>query len=118
MNTIIGKGAKVEGSLEVNGALRIDGYVKGKLYSTEVLTVGKDGIVEADMECKVAIIGGSVKGNVVASEKIELQTKSSVQGDLTTKSIMVEQGAVFQGKCTMPQMEKMINVDNLKSLTH
>jgi len=101
LNTIIGKGSVIEGTLEVEGEIRIDGTVKGKISSTESLTIGNGGIVEADLNTKVAVIGGNVIGNVFASEKIELQSKARVQGDITTKNLVVEEGAIFHGKCSM-----------------
>lgn len=101
LDTIIGKGSVIEGTLEVEGGIRIDGTVKGKISSTESLTIGNGGIVEADLNTKVAVIGGNVIGNVFALEKIELQSKSRVQGDITTKNLVVEEGAIFHGKCNM-----------------
>lgn len=101
MNTIIGKGSVIEGTLEVEGEIRIDGTVKGKISSTESLTIGNGGIVEADLNTKVAVIGGNVIGNVFALEKIELQSKAVVEGDITTKNLVVEEGAILHGKCSM-----------------
>lgn len=101
MNTIIGKGSVIEGTLEVEGEIRIDGTVKGKISSTESLTIGNGGIVEADLNTKVAVIGGNVIGNVFALEKIELQSKAVVEGDITTKNLVVEEGAILHGKCNM-----------------
>jgi cytoskeletal protein CcmA (bactofilin family) len=101
LNTIIGKGSVIEGTLQVEGEIRIDGRVKGKISSTESLTVGNGGVVEADLDTKVAVIGGNVIGNVSALEKIELQSKAVVEGEITTKNLVVEEGAIFHGKCNM-----------------
>jgi cytoskeletal protein CcmA (bactofilin family) len=101
LNTIIGKGSVIEGTLQVEGGLRIDGTVKGKVSSTEALTIGNGGVVEADLNTKVAMIGGNVIGNVFAPEKTELQSKAVVEGDITTKNLIVEEGAILHGKCNM-----------------
>lgn len=101
MNTIIGKGTHFEGTIEVNGGIRIDGQVKGKITCTDTLSVGSDGIVEADLEAKHAIIEGKVNGNISTSEKLELQATSVVIGEFTTKRLMVEEGALFHGKSNM-----------------
>lgn len=101
LNTIIGRGSVIEGTLQVEGEIRIDGRVKGKISSTESLTVGNGGVVEADLDTKVAVIGGNVIGNVSALEKIELQSKAVVEGEITTKNLVVEEGAIFHGKCNM-----------------
>lgn len=101
LNTIIGKDSIVEGTLQIEGEIRIEGTVKGKISSTESLTVGDGGTIEADLNTKIAIIGGNVNGNIFASEKIELQSTAKVEGEITTKNLTVEEGAVFHGKCNM-----------------
>ncbi len=101
LNTIIGEDSVVEGTIEIKGGIRIDGTVKGKISSSESLTIGNGGIVEADLNTKVAVIGGNVIGNVFALERIELQSKAIVEGDITTKNLVVEEGAIFHGKCNM-----------------
>lgn len=103
MNTIIGKDTVFTGTLEVKGAVRVDGTVKGKIICSDVVTVGSGGYVEADVDSQTAVIAGKVIGNLVASEKIELQAKSDIEGDIRTKSLVVEQGAVFCGSCHMKE---------------
>jgi len=101
MNTIIGKDSTITGTIEVKGALRIDGQVKGKVICSNCVTVGATGQVEADIEAETAIVAGHVLGNIQTSEKIELQAKCEMEGDLKTKSLVIEQGAVFCGACNM-----------------
>jgi len=101
VNTIIGKGATFDGLLEISGGLRVDGAVKGKIVSADVVLIGPSGTVDADIEAKETIIGGTVRGNVKAPDKIELQAKSQVEGDIITYSLVVEQGATFHGNCQM-----------------
>ena len=101
MNTIIGKDTQITGELDIKGALRVDGTVKGKVLCSDCVTVGATGTVEAEIEAKTAIIAGHVMGNVNCSEKIELQAKCEMDGDLKTKSLVIEQGAVFCGACNM-----------------
>jgi cytoskeletal protein CcmA (bactofilin family) len=101
INTVVGKDATFDGTLEVQGSLRIDGKVKGAVKCSETVSIGPEGKVEADVHTKSAVITGRVDGNVHASERIELQAKSMVNGDIKTKSLVVEQGAVFHGACKM-----------------
>lgn len=101
MNTIIGQDTVINGTLDIKGALRVDGTVKGKIICSDCVTVGSTGIVEAEIEADTAIIAGKMMGNVVTSEKIELQAKCEMEGDLRTKSLVIEQGAVFCGACNM-----------------
>jgi cytoskeletal protein CcmA (bactofilin family) len=101
LNTIIGKDCNFDGTIEVKGALRIDGRIKGKIVSDETVSVGPTGEVEADIDAKSVIVAGSVTGNITTSEKLELQAQGKVVGDLKTKSVVIEQGAIFHGSCNM-----------------
>lgn len=101
MNTIIGKDTVITGTLDVKGALRVEGTVKGKIICSGCVTVGSTGVVEAEIEAESAIVAGTMRGNVNTSEKIELQAKCEMDGDLRTKSLVIEEGAVFSGACSM-----------------
>jgi cytoskeletal protein CcmA (bactofilin family) len=103
MNTIIGKDTVINGTLDVQGSLRIDGTVKGKIICSDCVTVGATGLVEAEIEAATAIIAGRMNGNVHTSEKIELQAKCEMEGDLKAKSLVIEQGAIFCGACNMKE---------------
>jgi cytoskeletal protein CcmA (bactofilin family) len=101
LNTIVGKGAFVEGKVKIDGAGRVDGRVKGSVESTDTLTVGVTGAIEGAISCKAAIVGGVIEGNIAASSRTELQAKCRVVGDIKTKVIIIEEGAFFQGSCSM-----------------
>jgi cytoskeletal protein CcmA (bactofilin family) len=101
LDTIIGKGTRIEGTIKVEGATRVDGYISGKLESNDVVTIGPDGEVKAEVRAKSIIVGGKVEGNLEATEKIELQSKAELHGDLISKSLLVEHGAIFHGTSNM-----------------
>jgi cytoskeletal protein CcmA (bactofilin family) len=101
MNTIIGKDTVFTGTVDVKGALRVDGQVKGKIICNDCVTVGASGRVEADIESDSAVIAGKMTGNIKTSGKIELQAKCEMEGDLCTNSLVIEQGAKFTGACNM-----------------
>lgn len=103
MSTILGQETTFTGTIELKGALRIDGVVKGKIVSTDEVTVGQTGKVEAEIEAREVVIAGQLVGDINASEKIELQATSDVEGDLRSKSLVIEQGAVFCGGCHMKE---------------
>ena len=106
LNTIIGKDTVLTGTMEVAGTLRVDGTVRGEVTVSDTFSVGATGLVEASVQTKVAVISGTVQGNIYASEKIELQAKAVIHGDIITKSLAIEQGAVFEGHCNMGQDEE------------
>ena len=100
MNTIIGKDTRVEGSMEVSQSLRIDGFFKGNLRASDTLIVGATGeLSEVTLNVKNAIIGGKIKGDIVASSKVTLESSSRLDGDLTAKLLVIEEGALFSGNC-------------------
>jgi len=103
LNTIIGKDSVFSGTMEVAGTLRVDGTVRGEVIVSDTFSVGTTGLVEASVQTKMAVISGTVRGNMHASEKIELQAKAVIHGDIVTKSLAIEQGAVFEGHCNMGQ---------------
>ena len=82
MNTIIGKDTTITGTLDVKGALRVDGCVKGKIICSDCVTIGATGEVEAEIEANAAIIAGHMVGNISTTDKIELQAKQSVHDNL------------------------------------
>jgi cytoskeletal protein CcmA (bactofilin family) len=101
MNTIVGKDTVITGTLDVKGALRVDGTCKGKVICSDCVTVGATGLIEAEIEAESAIIAGRMIGNVTTTERIELQSKCEMEGDLKTKSLVIEEGASFCGGCNM-----------------
>ncbi len=101
MNTVIGKDSTITGTIDVKGPLRIDGCINGKVICEDTVTIGAGGNIEAEVNCKNANISGKVKGNIVASETVELMAKAEIDGDLKTKSLVIEQGALFCGSCNM-----------------
>lgn len=115
VNTIIGKGANIDGVVEVEGHLRIDGFVKGTIKCDEALTIGPQGKIEADVNTKTVVVSGEVKGNISAVERLELQAKSIVTGDIRTKSLIVEQGAILHGSCLMKDNVPQKPTDNNKN---
>ena len=99
--TMIGENTVVEGTIIVPHSIRIDGTLRGRLETTEMLTVGNGGVVEADVVARSAIIGGKVVGNLSIEDRVELESNSSLKGDLKTRDIIINEGAVFQGNCAM-----------------
>ena len=101
MNTIIGKDTVFTGTLDVKGAVRVDGTVKGKVICSDCVTIGASGLVEADIEADSAVVAGKMHGNIITTSKIELQAKCEMEGDIRTNSLVIEQGAIFCGACDM-----------------
>ncbi len=99
--SIIAQGCKFDGKVEVRGTLRIEGEFKGSIGTPESLVIGKSGVVHANVTVKNAIIGGQLYGNIIAENKIELQSGSHVEGDIKTKRLVIDEGVFFEGNCSM-----------------
>jgi cytoskeletal protein CcmA (bactofilin family) len=101
INSILGKGCKFKGTIDVEGTLRIDSEFEGVVNCPDTLVVGKTGVVKADVNVKNAIIGGKVIGNIKATNKIELQSGSHIEGDIQTHRLVIDEGVFFEGSCKM-----------------
>ncbi|MDH3214768.1 MAG: polymer-forming cytoskeletal protein [Candidatus Krumholzibacteria bacterium] len=101
LNSILGPGCKVKGNIDLKGTLRIDGDFDGEIKCPETLIIGKSGVVKADVNVKNAVIGGKLVGNITATNKIELQTGSHVEGDIATARLVIDEGVFFEGACKM-----------------
>ena len=101
LNTLIGKGSVLEGNLTVQHSLRIDGKLIGKIKSSDSIIIGKEGEVEGEVEVKNAVVGGKIKGKVVASGKVTLESSSVFNGELKTGKLVIDEGSVFDGTTHM-----------------
>jgi len=99
--TFLGKDATFKGELSFKGTLCIDGKFEGKINTDDTLIVAKDGIVEASIKAGTVICEGLVKGNIVASTRVELRPNSNIIGDVQSPSLIIEVGAKLDGKCDM-----------------
>jgi len=97
--SIIGENSAFEGTFQVNGNLRVDGKFTGTLNVTDTLVVGKNGIIDADVHTRNAVVAGTIKGDLHASEKITLQSGSHLEGEMVTARLVIEEGVTFQGSC-------------------
>jgi cytoskeletal protein CcmA (bactofilin family) len=101
--TIVGQGAKLEGTVVSAGSLRIDGQVKGQVNADGDVMLSPQGIVEADIRAQNVSIAGRFKGSIVVKGRAEIMRGGRVDGNVTSKTLVVEEGAVFQGQSIMDQ---------------
>ena len=99
--TIIGTGVVIEGKLSSTGDVRIDGNVKGDIKANGNVTIGESGEVDGQVNADIITLGGKVMGSINAKEKLVLESKATLRGDIITKILVVEAGAKFDGKSSM-----------------
>ncbi len=98
---LISAGTKVNGDIESAAGIRIDGHLKGKMVIKGKVVIGSPGKVVGDINCQLIEVSGSVNGNIQASELVSLKSSAIIQGEIITKKLAIEPGAVFTGSCKM-----------------
>jgi len=106
VNAFMGGETFFEGKLSYTGAVRLDGRYKGEIHSDDTLIVGETGKVEGEIHVGIAIIQGEIVGNVYAKEKVELRHPGRMIGDIITPAVVIDEGAIFEGKCKMKEKKK------------
>jgi len=106
LSGFVGSGTVITGEASFKSMLRVDGRFSGRITSgTGTLIVGSGGQVDANIEVDVAMIHGVVNGDIIAGQRIELGRAVKLNGNIQTPSLVIEQGAVFEGSCKMVQMK-------------
>ena len=95
------KGSRVSGQLSFQGPARIDGTVDGEIQCQGTLTIGEGAEVRAKISGQVVVIRGKVEGNVTAKEKVELAAPGRLIGNIDTTRLLITEGVVFDGDCSM-----------------
>jgi cytoskeletal protein CcmA (bactofilin family) len=101
--TIIGAGAKLEGTVVSAGSLRVDGQVKGQISADGDVMLAPHSQVDADIRAQNVSVAGRFKGNLQVKGRAELNRGGRVDGTITSKTLVVEEGGIFQGESIMDQ---------------
>jgi cytoskeletal protein CcmA (bactofilin family) len=104
LSGFVGGGTVVTGEANFKAMMRVDGHLSGRVSSSSgTLIVGANGKVDANIEVAVAVIHGTINGDIIATQRLELGRAAKVNGNIQTPSLIIEQGAVFEGSCKMAQ---------------
>ena len=99
--SLLSKKVKIEGELQGNEDLHVEGHFKGTIKITGDIYIGPTGIVEADLEAHNIIVQGQLTGNVIAHKQLQLQSSGKLLGDCAAQSIHINEGALFEGRSKM-----------------
>ena len=105
LTAFIDQGSEFEGKLSFKDTVRIDGRFRGEISSENTLIVGESGEIEAAIHSPAVVISGTVMGDVHASRQLVLHKTARLQGDVTTPSLVMEEGAVLNGTIKMMRAE-------------
>jgi cytoskeletal protein CcmA (bactofilin family) len=101
--TVVGQGAKLEGTLVSAGSLRVDGHVKGQINAEGDVMLSPQSQVEADIRADSVTVAGRFKGNIFVKGKAELARGGRIDGNVTSKVLVVQEGGIFCGQSLMDQ---------------
>ncbi|HUP01872.1 MAG TPA: polymer-forming cytoskeletal protein [Gemmatimonadota bacterium] len=101
LSSLLGTGVECEGTARVEGTLRLDGAFRGRLEVGETLIIGQAGSFSGTACGRSVVIGGRFKGEVLGTEQVELQKGARLEGDVLTRSFVIEPGVFFEGSCRM-----------------
>lgn len=106
VDTLVGKSTTLEGTLTAEGTIRIDGNIIGEVIVSGNVIIGETSTVKGNIQADNAHVAGLVQGNVTAKSQLYMTTTAKLTGDITTKTVIIDEGAIFTGNC------KIINEEN------
>jgi cytoskeletal protein CcmA (bactofilin family) len=99
--SLVGTKTVIEGVIRTEGSIRIDGRLVGDVIAKSNAAVGLTGSVDGNVTARNISVAGKVSGTVTAAEKLVLEGKSVMRGDIRASRLVVDEGAMFDGKCAM-----------------
>ena len=113
ISTLIGKDVVFDGNISAPESIRIDGTVNGNCECKAQLVIGESGLIKGDINAQNVLISGRVEGNISAYGKIEILSSGVLAGNIEAKALVIDEGACFDGRCTMTNGDKGIGNGNL-----
>jgi cytoskeletal protein CcmA (bactofilin family) len=99
--TFIHQKCEIEGLLSFEGTTRIDGRLKGRIFSRHLLIVGPTGVIEGDLRVGSIIVYGKVKGTISAEQRVEAKGKAELLAEIHAPVVQLDEGVSFEGKVQM-----------------
>lgn len=106
VEAFLGRGSKITGTLTFSGPVELDGQVEGEVVAHDRLTIGEGAVIQAKVSGADIVVKGTVNGDISASKRLALKRPAKVFGNITTASLSIEEGVVFEGKSTMSAQPK------------
>ena len=105
IRAFLGEGTSFKGTLQFEGAVRLDGQFEGDVSGGDLLIIGETAAVRADIRVDSLVVGGRMDGNIVARKRVDILPTAQVSGTIKTLSLVVCDGAVLNGSCEMRREE-------------
>lgn len=105
----IGRGSRVVGKLFFDGSARIEGQVEGEISAQDTLIVGERAVVNARIHSATVVIRGQATGDINAEKRVEIHPPGKLYGNIVTPSLVIHEGVVFEGHCSMGMEGKKVS---------
>ncbi|HHL31923.1 MAG TPA: polymer-forming cytoskeletal protein [Oceanospirillales bacterium] len=118
LDTLVGNNTKIQGDIKFSGVLSLDGTISGSLTGAnkeDVLTISKTGTVEGKIEVANIIINGTVKGDIIASGKVEVASNANIEGNVYYRIIEMDSGSKINGQLIYQDAEKANKIAKIDS---
>lgn len=116
IETIVGAGTELKGTIVSKGSIRIDGTVEGNITSHNGgVILGEKGLIKGNIQGQTVTVGGKIIGNINALHNIDIQVKAKVHGDIYAQQLLITEGAIFEGNCAMSKEKENIVEPDIKS---
>ena len=112
---LLGAGAEFEGKLRFKGTVRIDALFKGQIITNDVLVVGENARIDAEITCGTVIVHGQVNGDVKAKSAVEVLRTGSIRGNVETPSLRLDKGGHLDGAVKMTPGERTASAPDQKA---
>ncbi|WP_125152837.1 bactofilin family protein [Clostridium rectalis] len=113
IETLVGNGCTVIGSIKGDDLLKVDGYVEGNILCKDDIFLGNTGYCKGDITCQNAFISGKVEGNIYCSGFLTIETHGKVIGDVNIKNLVIKDGGSFEGNCSILNSTKLTPIESL-----
>lgn len=114
INSIVGEGTAFKGELDVKGLLRVDGDFSGSVRSPSRVLIGSSGRARCTIHATEVVVGGSLKGDIFATDKVTILATGMVIGNIYAPKIVVEEGVLLEGYCCITPRIKEEGAQPLK----
>jgi cytoskeletal protein CcmA (bactofilin family) len=101
LGAFLDNGSEIEGKYTCTGTVMLDAKLRGELTAKGTLFIGENGVVEATIRAAEVVVRGTVVGNMTVAERVELKASARVTGDVEAPVVVIEEGAVLDGRCRM-----------------
>ena len=110
ISTTLGRETEFNGVMRFHDSLKIDGAFSGEIISSGFLYIEQGATITANIRVGSVVVGGTVRGNIEATEKLEMLASGKVYGNIRTAKLKIADGVVFEGKCEMIKNPQAINI--------